>query len=362
MAGRLPLSALLSFALVAFTIEFDNEAEHRLPHRTSDLGGRRSDPWLVSLAMYFNCLQFVPEQGITMREVEGQARTQPNWDGMRRWGYVYFAPDPKDPRPRPPQSAWLVRATERGRQAEQGMKALLPEIERRWSERFGEAAIRELRNSLVAMLRSVPGGLPDCMPILRYGLVSEGPKERDRRPHEGELAGLPLPVLLARALLAFALEFEEESPVSLAICANVLRVVAPEGTLVRHIPVLSGVSKEGIAMALGFLEKRGFVQVVSQERARQGRVVLLTPAGTEVQAKAAERLRLLEGRWKTRTDAASALRGALEALAGDGTRAGSPLFEGLEPRPEGWRAKIKPPETLPHFPMVLHRGGYPDGS
>ena len=38
VTGRLPLSALLSQALVGYTIEFDNEAEHRLPHRTHDHG------------------------------------------------------------------------------------------------------------------------------------------------------------------------------------------------------------------------------------------------------------------------------------------------------------------------------------
>jgi hypothetical protein len=36
--ARLPLSALLSQALVAFTIEADNETEHRLPHRTQTYG------------------------------------------------------------------------------------------------------------------------------------------------------------------------------------------------------------------------------------------------------------------------------------------------------------------------------------
>ncbi len=25
-------------------------------------------------------------------------------------------------------------------------------------------------------------------------------------------------------------------------------------------------------------------------------------------------------------------------------------------------ADVRPPQTLPHFPMVLHRGGFPDGS
>ena len=40
----------------------------------------------------------------------------------------------------------------------------------------------------------------------------------------------------------------------------------------------------------------------------------------------------------------------------------SPLFRGLEPYPDGWRAKVRKPDTLPHYPMVLHRGGFPDGS
>lgn len=35
MKTRLPLYALLSHALVAFTIEFDNGIEHRLPHTTT---------------------------------------------------------------------------------------------------------------------------------------------------------------------------------------------------------------------------------------------------------------------------------------------------------------------------------------
>jgi hypothetical protein len=38
------------------------------------------------------------------------------------------------------------------------------------------------------------------------------------------------------------------------------------------------------------------------------------------------------------------------------------LLAGLEPYPDNWRAKIRKPTELPHFPMVLHRGGYPDGS
>lgn len=51
---RLPLSALLSQVLVAFTIECDNEFERQMPHRTSNYGstaGQGAGPWLVSMAM-----------------------------------------------------------------------------------------------------------------------------------------------------------------------------------------------------------------------------------------------------------------------------------------------------------------------
>lgn len=366
MTGRLPLPTLLSFALVAFTIEFDNEVEHRLPHRTTDLGGARPAVWLVSLAMYLNCLQFVPEQGITARELERQARTRPNWDGMRRWRYLQLEPAPDDARPRPPRSAWLVRATPQGRLARETMRALLPAIERRWVERFGRAAIGELRRDLISIVRTLPAWFPDCMPILGFGLSCRDRVAKGRAAEEppSDMEGLPLPVLLARFLLAWALEFERESPVSLAICANALRVLPEEGILSREIPARSGVSKEGLRMAMTFLSKRGFVRVVSQKPAQRGRIILLTEKGAQVQAEYPRQLQFLEGRWRQRIDASvlDRLRRSLEALAGDGTRPHSPLFQGLEPYPDSWRAQMAPPSTLPHFPLVLHRGGYPDGS
>jgi hypothetical protein len=42
----LPLPTLLSRLLIAFTTEFDNEAEHRLEHRTTlDAGGTGPGGW-----------------------------------------------------------------------------------------------------------------------------------------------------------------------------------------------------------------------------------------------------------------------------------------------------------------------------
>ena len=88
----------------------------------------------------------------------------------------------------------------------------------------------------------------------------------------------------------------------------------------------------------------------------------LTPRGRSVQNKCRERLTEVEHRWQARSggETITALREALERLVSEPGRA--QLFAGLEPPPGGWRAGVRAKDTLPHYPMVLHRGGFPDGS
>ena len=72
----------------------------------------------------------------------------------------------------------------------------------------------------------------------------------------------------------------------------------------------------------------------------------------------------IELRWRERfgADVVDELRETLELLAVP-TADGSPwLFEGIEPYPSGWRAAGRRRQHLPHFPVVLHRGGFPDGA
>ena len=59
--------------------------------------------------------------------------------------------------------------------------------------------------------------------------------------------------LLSRVLLSFALEYEREAGLSLAISANVLRVLGRGGTRLRDLPPLTGTSKEAVSWALGIL-------------------------------------------------------------------------------------------------------------
>ena len=368
-AAVLPLPTLLSQVLVAFTIEFDNEFEHQMPHRTTNhdsTTGSRQGPWLVSLVMWSNYMRFVGEKGMRVREMEYLARTKTNLNGMERWGYIVVEPDPADSRPKPPRSARLIRATHKGRKAQEVWQPLFNAIEQRWQVRFGKDEIDQLRKSLWAVASQFDVELPDCLPILRYGLVSKDPDIKRRVPaaREDVADSLPLSALLSRVLLVFAIEFESESDLSLAISANVLRVLNEKGVPARDLPLLTGVSKEAIRMAMGILQKKRLAVVETEQTGSRMKIVRLTAKGKEAQNAYRRILKTMEERWQTRfgKDTIRALREHLERLVGEPTSQQSPLFPGLEPYPEGWRASIRKPNTLPHYPMVLHRGGFPDGS
>jgi DNA-binding MarR family transcriptional regulator len=369
MDGRLPLPALLSHALVAFTIEFDNEFEHRMPHRTSHgpAPGSRGGPWLTSMAMWSTCMRFVPEEGIPVRQLEEAARTKTNLNGMERWGYVTVAPDPAGRQAKSPPSQWLIRPTPKGRQAQQIWEVLFDVVENRWRERFGKDQIGHLREALWAVARQIDADLPDCMPILGYGLVCQRPERKRRESVERaqeNLSSLSLPTLLSRVLLAFAVEFEGESEVSLAIGANVLRLAGDDGLRVRDLPRMAAVSKEAIAMALSFLSKRGYASIRLESAGSRVKVLWLTPKGRQARDAYGRLVGAIEERWQEKygKHSVDTLRESLERLTGGPGTQLSPLFGGLEPYPEGWRASLPKPAELPHFPMVLHRGGFPDGS
>ncbi|HEX3789391.1 MAG TPA: hypothetical protein VHW44_16125 [Pseudonocardiaceae bacterium] len=362
------LSTLLSAALVAYTVEFDNEFERRLPHRTTRHGGT-TGPWLVSLVMWTSGMRFVTPAGVTVAELRRLARTGTNLAGLQRWGYLEIDPGPGRDRKRPGADA-VLRPTRTGVRAQEVWRPLFGEIDTRWRQRFGAEKIDRLRAALTEIAGRLDFAAPDGLPILGYGLFSRGggPDEDRFPPTEDALppieADLPLSALLSRVLLAFAVEFERGSPLSLAVAANVLRVTDTPGIRVRDLPGLTGVTKEALAMSLGYLEKHGYVAVGPVPAPGRGQQVRLTPAGQQTKAESARLVAAIEQRWSTRfgPETIQALRAVLNELAGDSTPTGSPLFAGLEPYPDGWRAEVRRPSTLPHYPMVLHRGGYPDGS
>lgn len=352
---ELPLCALLSATFVAFTVELDNEFEHRMPEHRSTMRTARGEAqrglYLVSVAMWANCLRYVSEDGVTVAEVARLARTTTNLDGMRRWGYVTLDGAGRGGGARRSGPDSVLRLTAAGRRARETWAPLPAEIEARWETRFGSGALDDLRDALSSVGGSFPG-LPDTLPILRYGLFCEvqetdGPSSSERS----------LGALLSRPLLAFALGYERGLKLSLAVMLNVVRVLDGDGVRITDLPGLSGVSREAIAMALTLLENKQCVEIRSRDRRRMAR---LTDRGLTARRRGLRRVREREAAWHERFG--DELRVALAPLVGDGTEVGSPLFAGLEPYPCGWRADVRPPARLPWFPMVLHRGGWPDGS
>jgi hypothetical protein len=307
-------------------------------------------------------MRYVTGEPITVGDLEARARTGTNLDGMRRWGYITIdgtARKVHDARPGP---AAVLRATAAGLRAREIWRPLPGFIELRWRERLGADQLSRLRDPLTSMVSRLDPGLPDCLPILGAALRSHGPDPRlPPRPGGTAPEALPLSALLSRALLAFALEYEREAGIALAVAANVLRVLGRVGTRLRDLPALTGTSKESVRWALGILTRGDLAAEEPDPAASRGKVARLTPRGLDAQHVYHELTGTIERRWHDRftPGVAGALRASLEPLA-----AGHPpvLFGGLEPYPDNWRAQVRRPATLPHFPMVLHRGGYPDGS
>jgi hypothetical protein len=354
---RVPLSTLLSQALVAFTIEVDNAFEQRMPHcTTASIKAKvpTRGPWLTSYAMWANFLQYVPPDGIDVREVARLGRstaeiTHVMAGGLHRWGYVQLSGSTRK---------GTVRPNADGLRAQQTWAPLAAEVEQRWEDRFGADAVGALRGALRTVESERGADLPEYLPIARYGpgLVVELGDER----HVDERAGTgPLLTSLARVLLACTIDVEArpEATVSLPFAANLLRVLdAGAPVLERDLPRVSGTSKEGHASMLGAAAKQGLVERIAKPKS-----VRLTAAGQAARQRVVAAQRAVEAGWgPTHVDP---IVDALTPIVGDGSLPGSPLAQGIVPAPPGtWRADVATPDTLPHHPMVLHRGGYPDGS
>jgi hypothetical protein len=129
---------------------------------------------------------------------------------------------------------------------------------------------------------------------------------------------------------------------------------------VRDVALRGGISKEAVAMATTFLAKHGYV-------ATEEKVIRLTATGSEARTRAESRHGEIDARWPAQ--AGDRLRAALTDLL----ERKDLLALCLRPEAGGWRGSKPylaqteavledPTGTLPHYPMVLHRGGWPDGS
>ena len=141
-----------------------------MPHYTTNYGGSKRDPWLISLVMWSKCLRFVPPEGVRAVELESLARTKTNLYGMRRWGYVTVTKES------------LICLTPAGQKADQIWREIFPIMDKRWQARFGQGTIEQLHKTLQALINQMDlDHLPDCYRSLATDcLANRQPKNQSR--------------------------------------------------------------------------------------------------------------------------------------------------------------------------------------
>jgi DNA-binding MarR family transcriptional regulator len=328
-APRKALSALLSQILVAYTVELDCEFERRIL-QTQSRSAR------LSLVIWLNLLQFVADGPVSFRTLAARALTAEAgitaWLGcLERWGVVELQPGKRAGfgSGRGIRADWPVRLTASGEAAVRIWPGLIPEIDARWSRRFGDDATT-LRRSLEVIEQQIDLELPQGLPVAILKLPDFGPR---KSPAEG---GLPLPVLLSQVLLAFALDFERESQAPISLCANAIRVLGDEPIPETDIPKRTGCSEETVG--IGWQHKPYII--VERDPARgRGKFVRLSEAGVRAQQEYYIRTRDTEEEWKKRFGTATKeLRASLTALLKRGE-----LSDGLKPPPGTTRAGAQTP-------------------
>jgi len=355
----LPLTSLLSQVLVALTIELDNEYEHRAPHFTSDhgVGALGSGAWLISTAMYVNFLRFVPDAGIVMRDLAAAAGCDKPvhrlHDGLRRWGHVTYSP-PIATSAKAKDADAVVRPTPPGARSRDLWAQTFADVEERWTHR----GLGSLQRTLIPIVEAVDRPLPEYLPIVEVNYRMAPIADTAA---SGEPSDLGLLALASQALLAMTLDFDAASPLSLCFVQNLLRPLSEESIKVADLTEVSGISKKAWGSAVGHITKPGFA-TVGPGPGGKGKAVSLTDKGIAARETGRATLSDVEAVWREKCGPPlESLRHELEKVVGDGTPS-SPVFAGIEPYPECWRAKLKPLKVLPHQPLVSHRGGYPDGS
>jgi hypothetical protein len=334
---------LLSWAWVAHTIEVDNAFERASAPRA----GRH---FRISLPMWTNGLRFIGADGITVDELRASAGAACNIGGLERWGWISVGAGDRRRdgygTHRGVKGDTILRPTRAGEYAGGLWPRVVSDVEGRWRDRFGSDVADRLGKTLVSRASPMPWSPPEVHPSDGFFTHIVNSDFIGRPP--------PLVASLGIVLTALTLEHERDSEVSLPLGANVLRVVGQDAVRVRDLPALSGISKEGVAMAVGYLERRRLASPSSE------RAIALTKKGLDA-------LDDYSFRAARRDD--PELRGGLEAVLAQ-TDA---LAAGLVPPDGGWRGErpylaqtqrilAGPTGALPWHPMVLHRGGWPDAS
>ncbi len=321
MTPEVPLPTLMSWAWVAHTMEIDNQVELTLAG--SPAGPRAR--FRISLVMWSNFLRFVPPEGIVAEELAERsmapvAKLRSTLGGLERWGYVVVGTPPAAGRRdgygsgRRIPADTVIRPTPAGQRAQATWPDVVGTIEQRWRARFAPGSVPALRQACVDTVDRLGRALPFSPPIVGpgNGFVTEvHPAEGAPPPIAAEL---PLAALLAQVLTAFTTEAEAGSPASLPI-GNVLRM-GEETVALRDLPGRAGISKEAVAMAVGWLQRRRWATVAPDPATSRTKALRLTADGLAARGRHLERVGAIEQRWRAELGPPMVddLRRALEAI------------------------------------------------
>lgn len=369
-----PLTTLLSWIWLALVIEADNAFE-------TACAALARRPFRISFAMWANGLRCIDDAGTAVGELRAATGAACNLGGLERWGWVSVGPPSGKASRRPGYGTTRgitdlteLRPTRAGAFARRVWPQVLDQVERAWASRLS-AALETLRAELVAAVdQDWPWAPPEVHPSdgfwthvwgteasrssRRKGPTAPEPataSARAARPAPAGEQGMPLAALAGQVLTRCTVEHEAGSRVSLPLAANGLRLLADGPVRLRDVPARSGISKEAVAMVTGFLSRRGLAAV------SPGRTISLTDSGVQA----------LED-YRRRTQGADRGERVRQALAAVLAEPGA-LSAALDPPAGVWRSEpayraqtarrvADPAGTLPWHPMVLHRGGWPDGS
>jgi hypothetical protein len=396
----LPVSALLSQALVAFTIELDNEFEHRMSE--AGLPGAH-----LSLVIWSNLLRFLADGPAAARDLAASAlspieRVKFQLGCLERWGFVELQTNAADgPIARRPtrrkhavgrREGWgsgrgirgdsIASLTAKGLKSAEIWEPLPVAIEGRWRSRFGKQEIDRLRRSLQAVVDKRAVELPQGFVGGRTAEWSDSLPPRTA----GDAADPPLSTLLSQALQIFTIEFDREADATLELSAGVLRVLGKQPVRAGDLPHLTGGSPE--KSDIGWELKR-YVTVGADRSANRGKVVRLTPLGLRAQQTYLQLVVEIERRWEAKVGKAEIceIHRSLEELLNRREGDGWLVAEGLKPAPDVLRAGNQtaalgrrsvgvaarkrmrdlvvqtedflrdPPANLPHYPLWdMNRG------
>ncbi len=203
-----------------------------------------------------------------------------------------------------------VRLTPRGCEVAARWKSLQKAAENRWLEKVGVEYVSRLRSSMEAIVRLFSLEHPHYPAA--YGAVDAsitGGNGTDWKavPREGgdTVSNLPLWALLSQALVAFATDYEKESPVALSLSTGVIKGIPVQGLSMHELDDRVGVAT---------LIRHGFLRVSGNGGSK---TVFLTAKGASVSEAYEERIRAVESAWRARfgDESVTSLRRTLEKMA-----------------------------------------------